>query len=441
MRLLWVLCILWAGPASSDESAPLQGTVEVRRIDNALWRATYCFDEPIENFSFTRRIKGMRETHWRSASPGLALKYYSKGTATLLAENGSSFTCASIDIKPFTDLPDGKDYYVFTPFSDGGASLFTGHLEGLGYQNGSWRDVVFEATYQALDGERVIAAEPDELGYQFVYFGAQKVVETDEAILVIDPAMPERVRQSILATMSKTNELLPRVFGYAPKHKYLVFMAAGNLTKDNGTSIKGGTGPHQIRFTLVGRGTIRLAENEPLFYPKLAVHEVLHLWQNDVWSESLSTPHQWVHEGGADAVTYEIMRLAGIYDKETYAKTWQEVETKCVKLLAVTSVHGGVEAGQNDVLYQCGAFANYLVGAALNAADPGAGILDFWKSMAAWDRETIQLLENEELFFKTMVTLGFSVAQQQALQHFLADKLDDPATTVVEIKRIFGLPP
>jgi len=460
MRLFWVVFIFLTSSVLAATSEPInpkpiipapitpelivpksmKATVEIVRVADALWRAEYCFDTPVEMLKFGRPIKAMRATHWSTPTKGLNLTH-TDGTAQLQPTVGGTFSCGIINIIPFTDLPDEADYYVFTPFSDGSMTLFTGHLVPTAYIGGVWYDVDFTATYKARSGERVVAAEPDKLGYQFVYFGALAVVETKEAILIIDPIMPASVREKILTGLTKTNALLPKVFGYRVPDKYQIFMAASNLEKNNGTSIKGGALSHQIRFTLVGRGTLRLAETQPLFYPKLAVHETLHLWQNDVWLEQLSGPRQWVHEGGADAIAYEIMRLSGLYDAAAYTSKWQSVEQNCAKLLGSTSVHGGTEAGYYDVFYECGAFANYLVGAALNQTDPGAGILIFWKAMAAWDKEIIMNTDNEGLFFLTMKKLGLRDVQEQALRLFLSEQPDNPEKAIASIKRVFGVMP
>lgn len=273
------------------------------------------------------------------------------------------------------------------------------------------------------------------MAQQFVYFGRQQAVDSDGVIAVFDPAMPAGARQNILQTMPAVNELLAREFGFRPASPYMVLMAA-DLDAFDGYSVKGGTQLNQILFTLKGREVVALMQRDPSHFPRLTAHEVIHLWQEEHWFQSLDDGHPWLHEGSADALAFEILRRIGIYDREQYQHAWQATEDRCLDLLAETSVRDAPEAGMFDAVYACGALVNRLVGEALSPDDPGAGVIRLWWAMSDWP-EAQRRVAGDPLFFTTLESLQFSSGQVEALRRFLTRNAESPVAELARLRQLF----
>ncbi|HEX6927822.1 MAG TPA: hypothetical protein VF267_01135, partial [Gammaproteobacteria bacterium] len=290
--------------ASLPLHAAVEGAFQLTRLDEESWSANYCYATPVDAIRFERPFKGLRENSWSVEDKAFVLTF-TDDTAELRRTDGGDFRCATVMLETYTVMPE-KDYYAFSPFSDGGVSVYTGHLMGPVLVDGEWQETVLDARYTARMDENVVTREPERLVHQFVYFGKQPMLATEGVVAVIDPAVPGKARAGILASIPAVTAMLEQDFDFVPRSPYTVFMAM-QLDASDGYSIKGGVQPDQILFTLKGGGVASLVEKNPAQLPKLTAHEVLHLWQVEHWFDLLGNDHPWVHEGSADALAIELM--------------------------------------------------------------------------------------------------------------------------------------
>lgn len=426
-----VLCTLFAQSAFAE----ITGRFTFERLEADVWRAKYCFDEPVDALRFERPVDGMRATHWRPLLPEFELAVEEDGSANITHRDGAAFTCTGLEVDSFTEVPV-KNYMAFSKFSDGGMSVYMGYYTGTVFKDGEWQEYKVSASYRGMEGERVITRDPRALDHQFVYFGKQDVVETKDAITVVDPAMPEAARNGIEQSLPEVGRMLSRMFHYTPREPYQVFMAAGELLTTEGSHTKGGTLKNQILFTLKGKKAAEWAIKSTDFYPTLAAHELLHLWQQEVWLDQLGNDAAWMHEGAADALAFELMYRTGAATKEQYEAQWQKAETRCADFIRETSMVRAPDEGKFEVVYRCGALVNRLVGEALSPADPGEGIFQFWQAMAAWDADTIKETRSVELFKKTMEKLGFNNQQIIALGRFTGEQHADGQVSIDVLRKV-----
>lgn len=410
-EVIAVCLLLVALPAG----AQVGGEFRFERLGDDRWLAGWCFDQPVEAIRFERPFEGLREKAWRAGDQAFELRY-ADGAAELLRRDGRSFECATVTVSPWYELPE-KNYYAFSAFSNGGMSVYTGYFTGPVKIDGEWLETSLDAVYSGRQGEAVITRVPDRLVHQFVYFGNQAVLETGGVVAVIDPAMPSVARRKILETIPAVNALLAETFGFRPDAPYLVFMAT-DMDAFDGHSIKGGTQPGQILFTLKGRGIEDLLDREPAYLARIAAHEVLHLWQSERWFESLGNDAPWMHEGSADALSLEVMRRTGIHDARRYAEAWLEWEESCLDNLAATTVHDAPEQGRFDVVYSCGALVNRLAAEALAPEDPGEGLLLLWRALSERGEDQRRRAD-EDFYFRTLRELGLPPEGVAALRAFL----------------------
>lgn len=421
--------------------APVGGDFVLERNGAETWTANYCFDDVVEAFKFERPMSGdMRQNYWKAADGAFTLTYETIGResiAVLKRKDGTAFKCGSVNLSTYTKLPE-KNYLAFSGFSDGGASVYTGYYMGTAQVAGEWRPTSLRANYVPLDGNSVITRDSENLVHQFVYYGPQKLEEKNGAIAVIDPVVPAAAREVIFDVIPQVNEEMAYLFRHKQTEPYMVFMAGADLNSHDGYSVKAGTQENQINYSLSGRQVIEIAMQEPSWYAKGAAHEVIHLWQTEVW-EKLGHDQPWMHEGSADALAYEVLHQTGHYTDEKYAAVWNNAENECVIGLAKSSIYMAAQTGNFQTVYHCGAVVNYLVGGVLDNNDYGAGISRFWRAMAAWPEADRKTDQSELLFFRTLTKLGVEEERQAAIREFLAVKPEEPAQALHRLKYRLGL--
>ena len=442
MRMTILVAALWAflvpsvgqqARAAADQ--PVSGQFTLTRQSDDQWRAHYCFDEKILAFKFDRPMTGdMRQNYWSAAVRDFVLAVNgADGTAEISRVDGAAFSCFELKVKTYTQMPE-KNYYAFSTFSDGGVSLFTGYFMGVVQTTTDWYDTQLSASYVPRSGGHMYTRISENLVHQHVYFGPQVATELADGLVIVDPAMPALASDGILKTLSAVNSQLSRVFGADAVGRVSVYMAAGELDAFDGYSQKGGALQDQILFTLKGRGGAQLAERQPTYYPKLAGHELIHILQQRVWP-MLGNDRPWVHEGSADALAFEVMRLGGIYTPEKYASVWQQVAGRCAADLAKSSVHDGPVRGNFKIVYTCGALINQLSGGLVDPTDPGRGVMKLWQQMAAWPDADRATDKSEQLFFKTLEHMGAPKAKVEKLRAFLTLKPEDPKAAVAALRQ------
>ncbi len=402
--------------AAEPRLEPLGGELRLARENAERFRARYCLEHEVTGLSFDRPIERMRASHWRPSDPAWSLEVAADGSAVLARPDGAPFLCAALELEVFTERPEAS-YYAFSPFGDGGVSVYTGYLIPRARRDGDWRATALAAAYVARPGERVVTRAADQLAEQFVYFGPQAPVEAAGLRAIVDPAMPAAARSRLLDTLPQVGALLARDFGFRPASPHLVFLAT-ELDAFDGYSIKGGTLPGQILFSVKGREAAAEMAREPLRYARLAAHELFHLWQEEVWLGALGDDHPWVHEGSAEALAIEALRRADALDEGGYDRAWRDTESACAGQLERTSVHAGPGAGFFDVVYPCGALVNRLAGELLDAGDPGRGLVRLWRAAAARP-EAERRGPSEPHFFATLSAFGVSEQRLAALRALL----------------------
>lgn len=431
-----VLAGAMATPVAAVESSPLGGSVRLVRESGERFRAEYCLAREVTALRFERPIERLRSSHWRASDDALALEVAPDGSAELARRDGAPFRCATLALGVFTERPEAN-YYAFSPFSDGGLSVYTGYLIAHARSDGEWRATELAATYVGRDGERIVTRAPDALTEQFVYFGPQAPVASGGLRALVDPAMSAAARDRLLETLPAVDELLGEVFGFRPAAPYLLFLAT-ELDAFDGYSINGGALPGQILFTVKGREAAAEMTRDPLRQARLAAHELLHLWQQEVWFGSLGVDRPWVHEGSAEALALEALRRTGALDPAGYARSWREMESSCAEKLERSSVHAGPAAGNFDVVYPCGALFNRLAGELLDPVDPGSGLVDLWRALAGRP-EAERSGPSEPLFFDALGRLGVAAERVAALAALL-DWTGDRASFAAELAALRARP-
>lgn len=367
-RTRWVILAmaLALGCAARQVAADAPLHVEARLVQTSAttFRLSARLSRPVTRLPFTRPGDGDRLRNFRVIEPpGARLHAQGKDEEVI---STAPFDRVVLDATVHRHLPD-RDYAPFFPLSGGGVFVYTGQFD-LGEQKSTRLSYEFEA----LAGESALVpggvARRGSLPWRaegdgtYVAFSPIEPVDEARFVAVIDTGFPARLRQEARA-------LLPRLFDHyaVALGLELPFKPAVLLSHGEGEpgviSMKGGTLPGLLQQdVLLGadRSAADDAEVLSVFRQALA-HESAHLWNTRLAPERDT---EWVHEGGADLLSWRALRALGLFSGAELAERLSWAASVCALLRG----NDGLQRDPTQAFYACGAIAEAV---ASNGESPG----------------------------------------------------------------------
>nr|WP_315486143.1 basic secretory protein-like protein [uncultured Undibacterium sp.] len=326
--------ISWAA-ALQTNAQTVRGKLTLTHVSASQWRADYEFDKAIDGLRF-RKIGEYREQAWK---PGANLivaaqnKDKDGDEESYLSTSGST-TRFSFFIRPYGQFVEGE-YAPINQFTDGGAAIYMGFFLPEASLNQQKTDISLEIQYQGLNNETVLApakrSKAEDAAQAYAYFGPQQVSNAGAMQIVLDPAMPNWMRDMLLSTSAIVSSYFERAY-HRPLLTPLLMTVALTDLESNGLSIKGGASHGQINFRISGKKAIIESPALRDAFNQLIAHEIAHIWQNNLPHEAIGEEAAWIHEGGAEAMSLDALLSSGVWDKDKFnamqTKRWNE----CVSL-------------------------------------------------------------------------------------------------------------
>ncbi|QNA90109.1 hypothetical protein G4G28_19320 [Massilia sp. Dwa41.01b] len=350
----------------AQEQPSLAVAVDVRHVSQDLWRVDYRFAHPVTAVRL-HSIGAFRKQEWKVLTSGMAMT--SGQDFDVIASKGKPFKAASVEIRTF-DGWSPKEYVSFNRFSDGGTSVYLGHLQGDVEQGNKTVSMRTDFHLSGLARENVIAPPANRLqsggtrGY--AYFGPAQAVPAGGAKVLMDPRTPLWLRETILDVGAKTSGYYEKAYGRALKDELLIMVSVGNL-ESPGFSMKGGAimGAGQISYLLEGKQV-------QLDHPKLreaaiktVAHEMAHIWQMAVSRGGVGDDQgPWIHEGGAEAMALDALARTGLFSEEGVKAYRAKQAATCEQLGGAVDTYDGI--------YACGL---------MRFDKLGVGIVPLWRAM------------------------------------------------------------
>jgi hypothetical protein len=354
-------------------------------------------------------------------------------------------------VTPYTDYVRA-DYTPFIPFSDGGLALFTGQFELLRVDNvdavaaldGSLRNwtgtqipipltLISERTLLAhgavIEGDARVEVEGDG---EYIYLGDAELTEGDAFIGVIDPGLPDWIRETLDDDLSMIFEALSTRFGYElPNRATTLFSFRGY--DQPGLSNTGGVLPGNM-LALETAGDALREPNPRLrqHFQWFFAHEAVHLFQNESGKFASGHDIAWIHEGGANAMAGRLMIEAGLQSPETYAATLANQFEACAAALSGTTLTDLMYSGTIGP-YDCGE----LIAVASDAAMADHDLYDLWAAMvkASNDADTF----DAEDYYTALGTLGADPEIVDQIHALTTDPIVDARSDLLTLLRTAGL--
>ena len=336
--------------AVSPAASPLAAEITIARVSADRWQVDYRFDEAVTALELGRPVAGYRAEAWTVTTPGVRL-VLENGVETLVAADS-----ARTHLRLLVDrhVPFSHDDYVpMVPFSDGGVALYIGYFAGVARAGGESRELAPRFRFVPLPSERVDAPERDGVD-AFAYFGAARPVETEHARLILDPAVPDWLREELQRTIAATTGVLSEAVLPLPA-KPLMLIGAHDFAGFDGGSLKGGVIGGRLVILLRGRAFVEPSPAKRSIVQRLVAHEVAHLFQlATIPTGAYNFEEPWLHEGAAEAMAILALGESGLWRPAQVDRYAAAAGTTCRDALAGRALADAVRAGRGDAVYPCG---------------------------------------------------------------------------------------
>ena len=337
--------------ATEHDSAPhVSARLLVVHVAPERWRVSYEFDRPVTGVAFGPPAAGYRERAWQVTSAGASLVSTDAGEAVVARD--SARTALSVTVHRYTRYA-ADSYAPAIPFSDGGTALFLGYFTGRAIVGTD--TVPLDATIgvEGLAGEHALVP-PAGGAAAYAYFGPQQPITTTHARLVVDPGTPPWLRDALIEVAARTTDVFTRKLGGDLPVPPLVLVGAGELDASDGMHVKGGAVGDQLALLVSGSALHEPSPRVRSAFERLAAHELAHLWQLHTLPQAFSDAEPWLHEGAAEAMAIQALRVAGLWDSTATTAYAESAARRCTRALDGRTLPQAVRAGSADATYACG---------------------------------------------------------------------------------------
>jgi len=334
--------------------------ISIVKSKDGRWTLTYQAHKPASRLSFVRNPDYSRIERWQPKTSDFEIVSI-ENQEYLIKKDGSSFTEVSLNLTP-TYKHLSKGYAPFSPYSDGGALIYTGRL--FACINTCLDEVnQWQFSMQVPEGEHIIvdgkvlkevASWTDRNDGKNIYVGSQQPIETENVIALVDSGLPEKIKHSLNSDIPTLMNYFEQRLGKLEGVKPTLFASYANV---DGHASQGGTLPNQIFMHWdLNNLNEKIKDNKFLndtiwFF----AHEVAHLYQTsskvDIYGERYES---WLHEGHADWLA--ALALLKLYPETSDYVTHKinRSEAHCSTGLSDFPLIEAANEGRFDLYYTCG---------------------------------------------------------------------------------------
>ncbi len=387
---------------SQNETGRLNIKTSITPSGNNLWSVKYELSETVTELAFARSRGDYRTSTWSFPDEDFLIKRL--GDLDIVSRlDAQPFREFSAQLSPFRENIS-KEYLLFGRFTNGaervyagqfrmletdgsGEPIYNGLIQTLTFNPGNYGRFYADNTWHKTS--YTVQSESDhEDGY--IIFGDTPITKFEGGSIMLDPGTPDWIRDGILDVTPIVSEYFENRLGSVSGPQTLTLIT---YSPDDhpGISIEGGVLANQVHFHLSGRG---LSQENPKVVQHIAwtsAHETAHMWNSfgefspDYFykDDDPDTPEpknaQWLHEGGAEMLTYKAMKDTKSASLDYLESRLQGFYSECVTALGHGPLNQAEDRGSFQDYYACGAVIGMLTEIACKTADKD--YVDVWRSM------------------------------------------------------------
>jgi hypothetical protein len=354
-------------------SEPVQ--IELRPAEAGL-EAAYSLPGDVDGFTFKSGHTEQRRDGWQPQGEG----WHFDGDR-LSREDGAPFAGFTLSIAPDTNFYDrtyvavervGAEGWIIFPNAfgpDTGASTLDVSAFA-GEDRVVFLDGTAHATFPLL--------EPDASGEKqsIAYIGPRSAIDEGAVTLIAGEEIPAWLTDDLSGTLDHAIARLTDRFGSAPRLTPTVTVT--HAEEWIGYGFKGGViDAATIAISMRGRPLVRDNRDTVDRLTNLVVHEVVHLWNGDLFDSSANDTEPWLHEGSAEYLGSRLWQDAGSLKAEATERL-----AACMRGLGDRPLDGSEEPVHGGVPYDCGFIIMLATDAAIAKAGRG-DVFDVWADVFA----------------------------------------------------------
>ena len=360
-----------AFPAIRDAPGVAQVRVEITRRGDT-WSAEYVFDRRVTAWVFPRsdvtRVAGRpwRPDSWIIETSGVRLERRGRYDV-LTAVQGELPRRVSLRFQP---VAEGlrADYAPALKFSDGSVALYIGQFDcfpmdsmkavarlptDLNNHPLPAADVRFVFRDLAgpvlLEGKRSASTET-RLDNTYVLFGGARAIETPDMVAILDPQLPEWIKDSLARSVpvliSRYTQELGRLRDLRPTLMATWAGPTPRIVSRSGSVLRG-------LITLAYEGEGMLMESDAQRHQGLwfIAHEAAHFWLGQTVGYEYARD-AWITEGGA-----ELLAFRAVADADPHFDARPDLNraiADCIELSRERGVADARDRGEQRAYYACG---------------------------------------------------------------------------------------
>jgi hypothetical protein len=435
MREFGVIGLIALGLALADtqpQSLPNDPPgIELAPNGGASWTATYRLAAPTNQLAFWKDSKGERSKQWAA---GQGFEIVADGTHDILRrKDGSPFTLATVSV-PLEFNSAAQGFFPFIPFSGQRVLVYTAEFLACPDKCPvpplwSWKfNAEIDSSKQVIVHGRVKSGATswtDPRQGSLLFIGNTKLIKSRSFTAVIDPLVPESVRESLRANFPKFMDFFSQHLG-PPAVKPTLFLSYDEHYP-NDTGSAAARISNDIFMHIYGE----LPQDPNYGVRRITwyfAHEAGHDFQRA--DQSQSPAEWWIHEGAAEEFAAQALAQTSP-ELAAYVQTrFEPARRECAEGLRQSSLHDALANGHHDLNYPCGLVLQARFDHDIRKVNPKSdGIFALWREYRA------RVEKGEPPVTGTYLACVESLAGKATAdwaRHIINDHLSDPTTVLAE---------
>ena len=439
------------------ENHPTASSAEIliERIDENNWQIDVQLDQPATILAFVRTGEDVRVGHWEVGTPGIELR----------RENDIDILVSDIPfqtvrfLRTTEKLFRTEDYTPFTRFADGSMAIYThqfqlsvvpdmADLQGESPQFPSlahsfrFRDRLTGQVRTAGRSVRVdeLISFNEEIG-GYALFGTVAPVSDIQGGVFVSDDLPQHLTDLLLRTIPQSLGYMEAEFGI-PLSRPSMIMLTHRPNVGRGISFRGGVVDGQVVMQVGGDAILSEDARTQSQVRRMAagsiVHEMAHLW--NVGLVLSPNPHEaWIHEGGADAISWRVLTKISDLSPDYLNSKHTEALNHCATSLASGSFIEAVEGGSYRSHYSCGATIMLAIERDLQIETGDNTLLEFWSNVIQNALETDDRTYSQSAFLDSYRQQGGQPAVLAWIASLLSEPVENPQQFFIDGLALAGV--
>ncbi|NNE58794.1 MAG: hypothetical protein HKN36_11870 [Hellea sp.] len=431
-------------PQDLGSGPSIQVYASITPDNDGLWSVDITTSELVHGLIFDRNTGDHRQKSWALDDSAFILERIDQKDI-VKRQDGAVFNNLSAKITPYRD-PIIKEYTLFGAFTNGADRVYAGQfrlsaVDADFFIMPTAQNLIFNpGNFDSFFGDNERRNGPYSLTSKshqsdgYVIYGDVPVTELAGAKFMIDPGAPEWIATGVQNFMKSGSDYFEQMLGPATGPDILTLISFDPDETSSGVSIEGGVLADQVHFHISGSGLANPDPDVVNHFGWVAIHEAAHTWNafgayspeyffiDPNEPENVIADAQWLHEGGAEYLTYKAVIRRSLTSAEYADSRLTEFYDECVSALKRGPLNLAANENRFEDYYSCGMIIGLMTDAACRYSE--IEYEDIWLRMLAKTGEDNRY--GQELYFDALDECAMGADANRAIRQMATGSIEDP---------------